>query len=109
MARNLRRHHRLAFSGTVDLSWIDPRGQVKYARAKCLDLSETGLRLESPEPVPAHTSVSIRAERLRLSGPATVRHVVRLGAKFILGLELSTAVPERTLASVEPPERPPAR
>jgi hypothetical protein len=88
-ARNLRRHHRLPYFGYVNLSWTDTRGQVKYTRTKCLDISDSGLSLEAPEPISLRASVSIRAERLNLSGAATVRHVVRLGSKFILGLELA--------------------
>jgi PilZ domain len=108
-ARNHRRHHRLPYSGYVNLSWTDTRGQVKYARTKCLDISDSGLSLEAPEPIALRSSVSIRAERLNLSGSATVRYVIRLGAKFILGLELSAAVPSKTLAAVKEPHATPDR
>jgi hypothetical protein len=108
-ARNLRRHRRLAFSGYIDISWTDPRGQVKYARTKCLDVSEMGVRVEAPEPIPERTSVSLRAERLSVSGGATVRHVVRLGAKFILGLELTASIAEKALSGVEELKSGPAR
>jgi hypothetical protein len=108
-ARNLRRHHRLLYTGHVDLSWTDTRGQVKFVRTKCLDISDNGISVQAPEPIPVRSSVSLRAERLNLSGSATVRHVIRIGAKFILGLELSGSVPRKTLAAVETPHSTPAK
>jgi hypothetical protein len=101
--KNHRRHHRLAYSGHVDLSWTDSSGQVKFARGKCLDLSESGLRVDAPQPIPQQTRVFLRAERIRLSGAATVRHLVRHGARYILGLELSEAIPDKALAAAEEP------
>ena len=100
-----RRHRRRTYTGPVDLSWTDPQGQLKFARGKCLDLSETGLRLESPVPIPVYTSVFLRAERIRLSGAASVRHVTRVGARFALGMELTEPIAEKTLADLDKPPR----
>lgn len=96
--RNIRRHRRIPYSGPVRISWQDGNGQPAYIQGKCLDVSEGGLRVESPQPVPARTLIAFNAERLKLSGSATVKHVQRRGPKYILGLELNAALLERTLA-----------
>jgi hypothetical protein len=44
------------------------------------------------------TLVSLAADRLKLTGSATVKHVDRRDAKYVLGLELAAAALERTLA-----------
>ena len=85
------------------ISWEDPHGRVKYLPAKCIDISESGMRLETQEQVPIHTHISLRAEQLKLAGAATVRHVHRSGAHFIIGLELTQALRDKALAAVQEP------
>lgn len=92
--RDLRRHNRLIYSGSIRLSWNDAQGQPKYTLAKCIDISKSGLRVESAEPVPIRANVSLRADRINISGSASVRYVARRGSKFILGLELSHTLRE---------------
>jgi PilZ domain len=99
--RNIRRHQRIPYIGPVRISWQESDGPPSYIQGKCLDVSKGGLRVESPQPIPARTLISLRAERLSLSGSATVRHAQRRGAKYILGLELNAALLERTLALAE--------
>lgn len=99
--RNIRRHRRISYIGPVRISWQDGDGPPCYIQGKCLDVSEGGLRIESPQPIPARTLISLSAERLSLSGSATVRHTQRRGAKYVLGLELNAALLERTLALAE--------
>lgn len=95
---NIRRHHRIPFAGPIRISWSGADGIPRYVLGKCLDVSESGLRLESPEAIPARTVISLSAERLKLSGSASVRHVDRRGARYILGLELNATLLERTLS-----------
>jgi hypothetical protein len=71
---------------------------MKYAHGKCFDVSRAGLRIEVPEMIPIRSVVWLQADRIRFSGSATVKHVVRAGAKYLLGLELSQAVREEVLA-----------
>lgn len=93
MARNdIRRHHRIPYLGPVRISWEGARGERKYAQVKSCDVSEGGLRVEVPEAIPTRTTVWLRADRIQFSGSATVKHVTRVGAKYILGLELSQAI-----------------
>ena len=76
---------------------------MRFAQAKCLDVSENGMRVEGPVPVPLRTNILVRAERIHLSGSAVVKHVARYGAKYILGLEMSQALQQKTLAAIQPP------
>jgi PilZ domain len=102
--KDIRRHHRVSYLGRVVISWVDPHGQPKYAPAKCLDVSEAGMRIETPEAIPVRTNVSLRAEQIDLAGSATVKHVEGRGSKCILGLELSQALRDRTLKVIRDAE-----
>lgn len=65
-------------------------------------MSVSGLRVavEVFEPIPIRSRVSLRLERINVSGSATVRHVVRRGAKYLLGLELSQAFGAQALSVI---------
>jgi hypothetical protein len=95
---NIRRHRRIPYTGPVRISWQTTDGLARYIQGNCLDVSEGGLRVQASQPIPARTLVQINADRLKLSGSATVRHVERRDSKYILGLELNAAVLQRTLA-----------
>ncbi|MGD1091423.1 MAG: PilZ domain-containing protein [Bryobacteraceae bacterium] len=100
---DVRRHRRVPYMGPIRLSWEDERGQPKFVQSKCLDISESGLRVETSQPIPLRTCLMLRAERINLSGAATVRHSQRYGAKYILGIELSQVLHDKTLAMVREP------
>jgi hypothetical protein len=87
--KDIRRHPRVPHLGSVGVSWEDARGIPKYALARCVEISEGGVRIETPEPIPVYTNVSLRANHLNLSGCATVKHMARKGSKYVLGLEMS--------------------
>jgi len=99
--REARKHPRIAYGAPVTISWEDAIGAPKYARASFTDISEGGLRIEVLSNVSVRTYVSLRAERLNLSGSATVRYVVRTGSKYRIGLELSQPLRGRALAAVQ--------
>jgi hypothetical protein len=73
---------------------------IKYAQAKCLDVSEGGLRVEARVPIPRQAYVTLRAEQINLAGSALVRHVARYGSKYILGLQFSAELRNGTLESL---------
>ncbi len=75
-------------------------GFESNAQGRSLDVSEDGLRIDLPEPIPLHSTVSLRAESIDLAGSATVKHVSRRGTKIVLGLELSQALRDRALALI---------
>jgi hypothetical protein len=100
---DLRRHQRAPYTGPIDISWDDGRGNAKWAQGKFLEVSAAGLQVEVREAIPVHTNLMLRAERIQLVGSSRVKHVQRRGAKYILGLELSAPLRGQVLANLGPP------
>jgi hypothetical protein len=100
VTKEARRHRRLPLAGLVRLTWEDVRGEIRFTQAKCIDISEGGLRVEALSMIPAGSRVSLNAEPIKLSGGATAKHVMRYGGKYTVGLELSQAAGEKTLAPI---------
>ena len=98
-----RRHHRMPYTGPIRLSWTDASGNPAFATAKCIEISESGMRVEVPVNVPARTILQLNADRIKLAGSSTVRHSVRQGAKYLLGLELSQAMTDKAMAALREP------
>jgi hypothetical protein len=90
MTKDLRRHSRRSLPGMIRISWQDTRGQDKFATGRMFDVSESGVRLEVPEPIAPQTRVNVRCEKLNLAGSGLVRHCTRNGAKYIIGVALSS-------------------
>jgi hypothetical protein len=103
MLKDIRRHRRIPLVGIVRLVWEDERGETRYAQGQCIDVSEGGLLVEVRTPIAARTRLTLNAERIQWSGSASVRHVERYGSKYILGLELSGALREKTLEALRAP------
>ena len=87
--RDLRQSGRQSYAGPVEVSWVEPTGESKFVRGKCLEISDTGMRLELPIAIPLHILVSLRLSGLHLTGTGSVRHVRRTGVKYMAGLEMS--------------------
>lgn len=105
VTKNARRHERIAFSGPIRLVW-EERGETRYLQTTCLDISEGGLRVSAPVSIPVGTRVSLNADRIQLSGSASVKNLVRQGGKFILGLELSQRMQEKALKAIRANQAP---
>jgi len=79
---DLRRQERRPCEHNVTVTWHDARGDHKFAFARALDISESGIRLQMPEPPP-----------LGLLGNASVRHCARTAAsKFTVGAEFTAGL-----------------
>ena len=102
-AKDRRRHRRIPYLGPVRIFWDDDHGRTKYVRAKFLEISEGGLRLDVPEPIPVGVHISLRAERINFVGSAVVKQVVRCGSKYLLGLELSQTLRDQAIAFIRDP------
>jgi len=87
--KDIRRESRVTSGDPVRVSWEDVTEGQRFAIGKCVDVSASGLRIEVLAPIPVHTRLMIRAERLGLSGPAVVKHSLRRGGKYVIGLQLS--------------------
>jgi hypothetical protein len=80
--------------------WRDARGENKFATARALDVSESGIRLQMPEAPPVHSYVTLRASKLGLLGDASVRYCLRSAScKFAVGAEFTAGLqwnPQKT-------------
>lgn len=99
-SKNNRRHRRIPYVAPMRISWED-QGQQCFAPARCIDLSEDGMRVEVAQRVPNGARILISAERLKLSGAASVRRMERFGGKYLLGLQLTSAMPDGKIAELE--------
>lgn len=88
----LRRHDRTEVRALVNLMWKDRFGTEKFSNAYSIDVSESGMRAEVPEPIPERSYVVIRADKLALHGTASVRSCARKGTKYVVGLEFSAGM-----------------
>jgi hypothetical protein len=75
---------------------------MKYAVAKCLDVSEHGIAIEVVEPVIVRSFVTLRSEHLKLAGRAGVRYCRRSGGKYLVGLEFAAGLKCIDLPEVAP-------
>ena len=96
-----RQYRRVPYSGPARISWEDERGLTRFAHAKCIDVSEEGLRIETSEVIPVRSQISLRADRINLSGSATVRNIRGRGSKYILGVNLSQTQAAEVLAAIQ--------
>jgi PilZ domain len=86
---DLRRHGRTPIATPIQLSWTDRDGNQKFAYAKILDVSESGMRVEAREPLAKQAYVALRADQIALQGSASVRNCTKRGTKYVIGLEFS--------------------
>ena len=96
---NSRRYGRTTYKGGIRLGW-EERGDLRYIQAKCMDISAGGLRVEAPVGIPLQSRVSLRVDQLNLSGSAILKHVERRASKFVLGLQLSQTLLDKTVAAI---------
>ncbi len=86
--KDLRKQRRVPFLGAINVSWMDPSGQPTFTLCKCVDLSKSGMRIQSPMLIPVRDTVWIRSEHVGLSGMGRVRYCTRAVGKCIIGIEL---------------------
>jgi DnaJ domain/PilZ domain len=84
-----RRKQRQLFDCALEISWHDARGASRTLTVRAIDLSNSGIRVESSEPIELNTEIYVRAERYGLTGSTSVRHCGRRGVKYVLGLEFN--------------------
>ena len=74
----------------VFLNWQDKSGMLRRMSARCTDLSESGLRVETMDKLESMTVVVIGSELLGRLGHASVRYCQRVKMKNRIGLKFST-------------------
>lgn len=90
--QGLRRHERERIAGRVRISWTPPGGQTQYLLGTAMDISESGIRVSVPEPLPIGQYVYLELERHGFRGNASVRSCIRRSLKTELGLEFSNGL-----------------
>jgi len=63
--------------------WQDVNGRTRSRRARGLNISKSGMRMEAPEELELGETVSVQAEWRDLTGEATVRTCARRGAACV--------------------------
>jgi hypothetical protein len=89
-SKDKRRDARLASGDPVRLAWEDAATGPTFVIGKCVDVSAAGLKIEVQVAVPVRARIMVRVESLGLSGSAVVKHSLRRGAKYVIGVELSS-------------------
>jgi len=84
-----RRKQRQLFDCALEIAWHDAQATSRTLTVHAIDLSNSGIRVESSEPIELHTEVYVHAERYGLTGSTSVRHCSRRGGKYVLGLEFT--------------------
>ncbi len=88
----LRRHPREPIVARVRVSWAPSGGITQYVMCNAVDISESGLRINSKEALPVGQYVHFQIDGMGLRGPASVRSCSRNTAKHEIGLEFSNGV-----------------
>jgi hypothetical protein len=86
---DLRRHTRAQARSIVQLMWKDQLGNEKYTKARALDISQSGMRVEVPERIPERSYITFRSDELSLHGTGSVRTCRGKGIKYVVGVEFS--------------------
>jgi hypothetical protein len=74
----------------VFLSWQDRTGDVHRVSGRCLDLSPSGLRIETRDAFETGQSVLVQCEQFGRMGNASVRYCRRGPMKYSVGLQFGT-------------------
>ena len=76
----------------VTLSWQDAEGHTCSIRARGVDMSRVGVRVESPEAMTPGSFAFVQVHELKLMGGAVVRYCMLRGTKYRIGLEFRNSL-----------------
>ena len=76
---------RIARADPVDLRWQDQAGQIQQGLAQLTDISPSGASVQAQRPLRMGTILTLHYQNEDL--PATVRHCVKRGTVYVLGVE----------------------
>lgn len=99
--QRLRRFARVPLRDRVQLTWTSDDGIACYANGFTADVSERGLRIVTPHPVPERAMVTFRLAKNALHGSGSVRSCRRTGMDYAIGLEFNGGLtfPVETLST----------
>ena len=74
MGDEQRHYPRTAVEAVAWIEWHDQTGMLRHVRARCLDISRGGLKLQVPLPIPLGTDAVVGLPKADLISHAVVRH-----------------------------------
>jgi len=83
---------------TADLMWTDRHGELHVTTVRIIDISELGMKVESPEPFSTST-VQIRAEDHEIDAPGEICYCEFTAGKYVAGIEFHLVLTQRQLLS----------
>jgi hypothetical protein len=89
MSTERRNEPRVRRNDEVIVEWSDASYDAHSVSARCIDLSDTGMRLKLDAPVPAGQYVQFSVPTGEFRGSGTVRFVRPEGGRFVAGLKFS--------------------
>ena len=85
--KEARYHGRFKLLCQVTIAWTDVGGRTRQIAARGVDMSGAGVCVESSKPVAPGSQVYVQVKQLKLMGRGVVRHCLRRGGKYRIGLE----------------------
>lgn len=103
VTKDQRKKERRPVAGGACLSWQGSDGRHQVCNVQGVDLSESGVMVESPVAITVGTYVQMDAEAFGFSGEALVRHCRRRASRYLIGLEFRgpRSEPPRGIADEE--------
>jgi hypothetical protein len=80
-------------TATVRIGWIGRRRQMTYVTGPGIDISEHGLAVRIPRPLPMGTLVHLELAGCGMSAAGRVRYAIPDGTEWRLGIETSHLFP----------------
>jgi PilZ domain len=91
--KSRRRDPRVPRNSQVMLCCLDKQGRQQRFRAHAVDVSKTGILVQTEEPVPEGSIVFVQTASFTALGKASVRHCTQKGMKYRIGLYLPDPLP----------------
>jgi hypothetical protein len=91
MPSESRPEERYSVDFTVFLSWQDKAGVIRRGSGRCVDLSASGIKLETQDRYEPQTSVLVQCDQFGRMGNASIRYCRRERMKYAVGLEFTAA------------------
>lgn len=83
----------------VKITWLAADGGARFARGRCIDLSQSGMKIEVTESIPVQSRVGVECSTAGVRCTALVRHCSRSKMKWHVGLEFTTGLSLQRLSS----------
>jgi PilZ domain len=80
---NARRPYNVALS----LCWSDTSGKIVHGVARCVNISDSGARIEYSQPIAKLSPVRISADESRMAKTGRVRYCEPAGSIYLIGIE----------------------